>query len=205
MENIWDQRYGQEEYIYGKAPNAFFKQEINKLNPGTILLPAEGEGRNAVYAANMGWQVHALDMSEAGKKKAIQLASEAGVNIQYEICNLESCSIPKNEFDAIAIIFAHFPSKTRRLVYRKLAGALKPGGILLLETFSKKQLGKLSGGPRNIDMLNSMDELLADFATLNMRSVFEQTVELNEGDFHKGLAEVIRMIAIKPVLKSQTK
>lgn len=109
MENIWDIRYGKEEYFYGKEPNNYFKQEIGKLPPGKILLPGEGEGRNAVYAATLGWDVYAIDMSEAGRQKAFKLASEKGLNIRYEICNLQTYQYPVNEFDAVAIIFAHFP------------------------------------------------------------------------------------------------
>jgi SAM-dependent methyltransferase len=200
MENIWDQRYGQEGYIYGKAPNAFFKQETDRLKPGKILLPAEGEGRNAVYAAKNGWQVLALDMSQAGRNKALKLAEEAGVGIQYEICDLTSCLLPENEFDALAIIFAHFPSETRRLVYRKLLGALKPGGTLILETFSKKQFGKTSGGPQNLDMLNNIEELKLDFKDLDFKEISESEVDLQEGDFHVGKAKVIRIVAVKPII-----
>jgi ubiquinone/menaquinone biosynthesis C-methylase UbiE len=198
MENIWDQRYGQEEYIYGKVPNAFFKQQTDKLKPGKILLPAEGEGRNAVYAAGKGWHVFALDMSQEGRNKALKLAEEAGVGIQYEICDLTSCPLPENEFDALAIIFAHFPSKTRSLVYRKLVRALKPGGTLILETFSKKQFGKTSGGPQNLDMLNNIEELEYDFKGFDFKEIYEVEVDLQEGDFHAGMAEVIRIVAVKP-------
>jgi hypothetical protein len=72
--STWNERYGADEYVYGKEPNGFLKEFIDNHPPGKILLPAEGEGRNAVYAASKGWEVTAFDFSEEGKKKALKLA-----------------------------------------------------------------------------------------------------------------------------------
>ena len=88
MKDFWNDRYGRAEYAYGKEPNVFFKEQLDQLQPGKILLPAEGEGRNAVYAAEKGWQASAYDWSENAYKKAMQLAEEKKVNIDYQICSL---------------------------------------------------------------------------------------------------------------------
>jgi hypothetical protein len=197
MNDIWNTRYASKEYIYGSLPNEYFKQQIDKLTAGKLFLPAEGEGRNAVYAAKMGWKILAVDSSEVGKEKALKLASENKVEIQYDISDLVTYQYPINEYDVAGIVFAHFPSETRTLVYRAIADSLKKGGIIILETFSKKQLGKSSGGPQNPDMLNSAEELKSDFAGFEFIELYETQVELNEGLLHKGLAEVVRMLGVK--------
>ncbi len=197
MKDIWNKRYAEKEYAYGTGPNNYFKQQLDKLCPGKLFLPAEGEGRNAVYAAKLGWQVLAVDMSEMGKEKAMKLAAENEVEIKYQIDDLENYQYPVNEYDAVGIIYAHFLSNTRKQVYRKIAGSLKIGGALILETFSKNQLGKSSGGPQNIDMLNSLDEIKADFDGFDFIEQVEVQIKLDEGGLHQGLAEVVRILARK--------
>jgi len=89
MSQFWDERYGTENYVYGKEPNAFFSAQMERTEPGNMLLPGEGEGRNAVYAALKGWKVEAFDQSRVGQSKALNLASEMGVEINYKVCRLE--------------------------------------------------------------------------------------------------------------------
>jgi len=197
MKDIWNKRYAEKEFVYGTGPNNYFKQEIDKLKPGKLFLPAEGEGRNAIYAAQLGWEVVAVDMSEMGKEKAMKLAAEKKVKIQYHIDDLETFQYPVNEYDAAGIIYAHFPAKTKSHVYQKVAGSLKIGGFVILETFNKNQLGKSSGGPQNIDMLNSLDEIKAAFEGFEFIEQAEVQVNLNEGGLHNGMAEVVRILAIK--------
>ena len=104
MKDFWNDRYGRAEYAYGKDPNVFFKEQLDLLPPGKILLSAEGEGRNAVYAAEKGWQASAYDWSENACRKAIQLAEEKKVSIDYQICSLTDLSFEPESFDAIALI-----------------------------------------------------------------------------------------------------
>ena len=146
---MWNSRYAAEEYVYGKDPNAFFKAEIDKLVPGTLLLPAEGEGRNAVYAAGKHWDVHALDQSVEGRKKAFSLALGAGVTIRYDLADLMTVDLPAENFDAIGLIFVHLPSPVRNPFHIRVCEWLKPGGTLILEGFSKEQIRFTSGGPRD--------------------------------------------------------
>ena len=151
--NFWDERYSSHEYVYGIDPNEFFKQQIKNILPGKLLLPGEGEGRNAVYAAKHGWLVEAFDQSTNAQIKALNLAKKNNVNINYSVIDLKKLTPAENYYNAAAIIFVHFDSEERSVFHQSIIDSLKPGGKLILEVFSKNQLGKNSGGPQNIEML----------------------------------------------------
>lgn len=196
--NFWDERYSSEEYVYGTEPNQFFKEQIDKISvPGKLLLPGEGEGRNAVHAAKMGWQVDAFDQSSAGKLKALRLAEANNLTINYSIVDLAKFTPQKKYYNCAAIIFVHFNSEERKSFHQKIVEYLKPGGILILESFSKNQLGKSSGGPQNLEMLYSIEEIKNDFKEMRMILLEEKNVLLNEGDKHGGDASVIRYVGEK--------
>lgn len=197
MTEFWNERYATVEYAYGTEPNQFLRQILVKIPPGKILFPAEGEGRNAVFAAKLGWDVTAFDVSTEGKKKAEQLATLNEVKINYFIDNFENISLTINSFDCIVLIFAHMTLSKRKEYHQKLISFLKPGGILILEGFSKKQISNNSGGPRDINMLFSDDELRSDFELLSELTITETDYNLNEGPFHQGIASVIRANGIK--------
>jgi SAM-dependent methyltransferase len=191
--DFWNERYANEEFVYGTEPNDFFKQQLDKLQPGKILLPAEGEGRNAVYAATQGWEVTAIDFSIKGKEKALQLAKMKGVNITYEVAVIQEFQSDE-KFDVIGLCFAHFPADIRKQVHQHLLGFLKIDGHVILEGFAKAQLENVSGGPKNIDMLFSIEEIKDDFQQLEFELLQEMTIELSEGNYHKGIAKVIRFV-----------
>jgi ubiquinone/menaquinone biosynthesis C-methylase UbiE len=197
MNDFWNERYATQEYAYGVEPNQYFKEQLEKITPGKILFPAEGEGRNAVFAAKLGWQVFAFDPSTEGKRKAEKLAFENGASIDYQIAGYENIQYTPNSFDCIVLIFAHTHPLKRTEIHQKLTSYLKPGGILILEGFSKNQISYNSGGPRDIDMLFSKEELQSDFATFSELSVTETNYILDEGLFHQGTASVIRVFGIK--------
>lgn len=197
MNNFWNERFGNKYYAYGTEPNQFFKEQLIKLNPGNILFPAEGEGRNAVYAATMGWQVSAFDPSIEGKRKAELLALKNGVSIDYRIDDYEFVEFPCESFDCIALVFAHMNPVKREEYHKKLISFLKPRGTLILEGFSKNQINNKTGGPRDIDMLFSEKEMEFDFSSLSKLNITETEAVLNEGPFHQGLASVIRVVGIK--------
>ena len=197
MSEFWNERYALKEYVYGTEPNAFFKTQITKLSPGKILFPAEGEGRNALHAARLGWDVYAFDNSIEAKKKAGLLAHKHTVKIDYQVNDIEFADYPLDFFDGIVLIFAHFHPSERNVFHNKLLSFLKPGGTILLEGFSKKQLQFNSGGPRNIEMLFSAEEIQNDFKLLSKLELEETEIILDEGRFHQGPASVIRMIGEK--------
>lgn len=196
--NFWDDRFSGEEFIYGMEPNQFFKEQIDKIpKPGKLILPGEGEGRNAVYAARAGWQVDALDQSKIAKQKALMLAQQYGVQINYKVIDLNNFSPKKNSYNAAAVIFVHLPPAERVELHKKLIGSLTKGGIILLELFSKNQLGKESGGPQDISMLSSVEEIQSDFENMKTILIEERNLYLNEGSKHSGEASVIRFVGEK--------
>ena len=202
QQNFWNQRYAGENYAYGTLPNAYLKEKAMELAPGNILFPAEGEGRNAVFMANLGWEIHAFDQSVEGGNKALHLAADHNVEISYTISDVENIQYPENSFDALALIFAHFPGENRRSYHRKLSSFLKPGGHLIIEGFSKEhatfqKFNPTAGGPRDATMLYNMEELKKDFNDFEFIEATEEKVVLAEGEFHQGEALVIRIFAIK--------
>lgn len=197
MSQIWDQRYQSEEYIYGKAPNAFFASRLENIVPGHLLLPGEGEARNAVYAASRGWIVDAYDQSKMGQQKAMALASEFDVEINYRICQMEDFSYQENWYDVVGLLFFHSDPWKRKFLHRKVFETLKPGGTLILEGFHKEQLQRNSGGPRSIDMLFDEEDLASDFTLFETILLEKKEVVLDEGPFHQGLASVVRFHGIK--------
>lgn len=197
VNQFWNDRYGQPDYAYGTAPNQFLADVLAALPPGRLLLPAEGEGRNAVYAAAQGWLVDAFDFSEAGQQKALQLAAERGVRIQYKLADLLMFDTTER-YDALALIFVHIPPQPRQIMIRRFMSLLKPGGTFLIEGFHPKQIGNPSGGPSSAEFCYTVDELRALFATgFTIRQLDDQAITLAEGTYHHGPAHVTRLIATK--------
>ncbi|MCF8378335.1 MAG: class I SAM-dependent methyltransferase [Bacteroidales bacterium] len=194
MNEFWDTRYRTDEYAYGIEPNAFFKSKINLLKQGKILFPAEGEGRNAIYAAKHGFEAFAFDPSRVGRIKALKLADRNNVKINYQLNSYETIEYPPHHFEAIVLIFAHMPPLLRKKWHNKLLPFLKPGGYIILEGFSKEQLNYKSGGPGSIEMLFSMEEIKEDFTDLKVVEIEEKIILLNEGPNHQGEAAVVRAI-----------
>jgi cyclopropane fatty-acyl-phospholipid synthase-like methyltransferase len=197
MKDFWNQRYAEQKYAYGETPNVFFQEQLVSRQPGKLLLPAEGEGRNAVYAATLGWEVEAFDQSESGQAKALQLADRYGVKINYQVLTLEVVEFPENHFDAIGLIYTHFPAEKRKNYHQKLISFLKPGGYSFLEGFNQAQINYQSGGPRDSAMLFSPEVLLEDFSGMQIELLQEREVVLQEGLYHVGPAAVIRLVASK--------
>ncbi len=195
MKDFWNERYRDAEFAYGEAPNEFFRSVLDGLPAGKILLPAEGEGRNAVYVAWQGWQVWAYDFAEAGRAKALELAKRHGVQIHYDLTTHEEADYPENHFDVVALIYAHTPA--RKQLHEKAVRWLRPGGTLILEGFSKAQLQYASGGPRQEALLFDREQLESDFAALGALQVEEAVVELHEGRYHRGKGAVIRVVGRK--------
>jgi len=198
----WDDRYSNAEFAYGEEPNNYFKEQIEKLNAGAILFPAEGEGRNAIYAAKLGWKVAAFDISAEGKNKALKLAEANNVSIDYQVGELESLNYQPEQFEAIALIYAHFPAEIKSSIHKTLDKYLSQNGIIIFEAFSKKHLEYLAlndkvGGPKDMESLFSVGEIQADFFNYEIIELVEKEIELNEGLFHNGKGSVIRFVGRK--------
>jgi 2-polyprenyl-3-methyl-5-hydroxy-6-metoxy-1,4-benzoquinol methylase len=194
---FWNARYSEEGFAYGQTPNEFFKEQIDKLPVGKILFPCEGEGRNAAYAAALGWEVQAFDISDVGKQKAIDLAASFNAKINYEICNVADANFENNTFDAVVIIYSHLPETLRIELHGKIKNWLKPGGTVILEAYNPLQLNNNSGGPKDLDMLYSIETLMSDFHGIHFEILEEKQVTLNEGKYHIGIADVVRFVGRK--------
>ena len=198
MEPFWDKRYATSQFVYGQEPNRFFATALSKLNPGRILLPGEGEGRNAVYAAREGWKVDAFDQSRVGREKALAFASSLGVQIQYRACPLDEFPFQANHYHVVGLTFFHSPGSERTYLHEQIVNTLLPGGTVILEAFHKEQLGRNTGGPQSLDYLFDEEMLLSDFTGLTPVLLEKKLVLLNEGPFHQGEAAVIRFTGVKP-------
>lgn len=206
MQNMWDERYSTDEYVYGEAPNDFFKEIVDSLPVGKILLPADGEGRNSVYAAQKGWMVDAFDQSAQARIKAMQLAQKHGVEIDYRVMDFGDVEeqYPAESFDVIALTYAHLPVSLDFKIecHKKLLPLLKSGGLVILEGFSKEQLEYQqkypnARGPREESMLYSEDEIYLMFEGLEIIQLSVEEVTLSEGVGHQGKNSVLRFVGRK--------
>jgi tellurite methyltransferase len=185
----WNQKYNQEMYVYGKEPVAFLKQKIGVLKKGKALVLAMGEGRNAVYLAQNGFDVTGVDISDVAIEKCKKLAAERGTTVNAVVSDLTSYDMGKAQYDLITNFYYYDKS-----LFPKVIGALKPGGMFIFEQFSidhPKHGARF--GPRNPDYLVKPDELLELFKSFRILYYEDVVVELDEG-MHKGTAAVIRLI-----------
>ena len=203
MTEMWDNRYSSADYAYGTDPNKFLKETISGHQlSGRILFPAEGEGRNAIFAAKRGMDVTAFDISEEGKRKALNLAEKENVKIKYEVGNFFDLDLVKEKYDVVALIFAHFPPNILSEYHQGIANLLDDGGIIILEGFSKGHLplrhaNPEVGGPNKIEMLFSIESIKNDFPNFEIIQLEDLEVEMREGNYHNGTSKVIRFIGKK--------
>src|SRR5215213_5044368 len=193
---MWNERYASTEFAYGTEPNSFLVQNASLLTSPVLSL-AEGEGRNAVFLASLGLDVLGVDASDVGLAKAQTLAASRGLAIRTEVADLASYEPPENHHGSVISISAHFPSKVRNRLYPQLERSLKPGGIILLEAYTKAQISRNTGGPKDSDMLINLTEPEQQFP--NCEPILAQEIEREviEGKFHTGLACVVQFIARK--------
>lgn len=202
MAEFWDKRYGQEEFAYGKEPNEYIKEKLTLLPPGKILFPGEGEGRNAVHAAGLGWDVYAYDQSVKGMEKANGLASSKEVSIDYRICSFMEESYLPGEFDAIGLIYVHPEEQFKKIIHKRFDDYIKVGGHIIFEAFSKehkemKSTSGTAGGPSDIGRLYSVDEIKESFANYEIIELKKDIITLNEGFGHVGKSHVVRFFGRK--------
>jgi len=197
MKEKWDKRYSGDEFVYGEEANSLFMKHLDPKSKKRVLLPGEGEGRNALFAVKNGCYVHAFDQSEVGAGKAVNLVRSNGFSIEYQICSCEEFDAPNDYYDAIGLIFLHLPWPLREEFHFKMRKYLRQGGRIIAEFFSKKQIDLNSGGPKNLELLYSLEEIKEDFEGFDIILLEEKKIELNEGSLHKGLAWVIQLVAEK--------
>lgn len=195
----WDARYAEAEYIFGEEPNAFLKSQAGRLRAGmTALVPGDGEGRNGVWLAGQGLDVTTVDASRVGVEKSKALAARRGVPIRAIHADLEVWDWPVEQYDVIASIFLHFHPEVRVRMHARMQAALRPGGLVLLEAYTPRQLehrkAGVQGGPPP-EMLFTRDLLAKDFAAMEILELAEVDTTLAEGRRHVGPASVVRLVA----------
>ena len=193
---MWNERYTSDDFAYGTEPNSFLASNA-KVLIGPVLSLAEGEGRNAVFLASLGLDVLAIDGSEVGLAKARALAASRGLAIQTEVADLTTYEPPESSFGSVVSISAHLPSFIRTRLHRLVERCLKPGGIMLLEAYTKAQLARNTGGPKDPDLLMTCKEIETEFPNCDLILSQEIEREVVEGKFHTGLASVVQFIARK--------
>jgi SAM-dependent methyltransferase len=190
---FWDERYGAPGFAYGTTPNRWLEARVGDIRPGgRVLSLGEGEGRNAVWLAERGFSVDAVDASSVGLEKARELAARRGVRIRTQVDDLATYRPEPGAYDALVLVFVHLPPTLRSMVHAEGARALRPGGVLILEAFTPLQLGRPSGGPRQAELLYEVATLRSDFPGLDWTVLEEAEIELDEGPFHRGMAAVVR-------------
>lgn len=197
----WDAHYSEAEFVYGTAPNDFLAAEWRRLPPGRVLCLAEGQGRNAVFLAQQGYEVVAVDQSAVGLQKAQQLAAQRGVRIETVVADLADFVIEPAAWQGIVSIFAHVPRAVREAVHARVPAGLCPGGVFLLEAYTPRQweIGG-TGGPKDKDseLFMMLPALRRELAGLEFLLAQETEREVNEGGFHRGRAAVVQLLARRP-------
>ena len=194
--DFWNARYAEPGFAYGTEPNSFLVSQKQYLKPGMkALAVADGEGRNGVWLAQQGLDVLSVDGSEVGLRKARELAKGRGVSLRTELVDLTMWKWPEQEFDLVVAIFIHFMPEFRALMHASMLRALKPGGILIIEAFTPKQLEYKTGGPPVKEMLYTAEMLREDFKSGEILHLEEALTDLSEGPYHRGRAAVVRLVA----------
>jgi 2-polyprenyl-3-methyl-5-hydroxy-6-metoxy-1,4-benzoquinol methylase len=195
----WNQRFAGEEYIFGREPNEYLRANTPLLAPGgRALCVADGEGRNSVWLARQGFEVEAFDIAEVGVAKARKLAADADVSVAYHVAGCDDWQWAANTYGAVVAVFVQFadPAMRSRL-FTHMVHALKPGGVLILQGYTPKQLDYKTGGPGVLSHLYTAELLREAFASLQTIELVEYEADLNEGAHHSGRSALIGFVGRK--------
>lgn len=197
MKEFWNERYSEAQYAYGLEANDFLKAQA--IGSGLkVLCLAEGEGRNGIYLAKLGNEVTCIDYSEAGLQKTQKLAKQNGVEVTCVCADLGQMNLQAETWDLIIGIFAHFPKTVKEHIWPQVYDALKPGGQLIAEVYDEEQLRFGTGGPQQLDLLYSVEELETLLSTNFQHLLIEKVYrEVHEGTYHNGASSTLQVIAQK--------
>jgi 2-polyprenyl-3-methyl-5-hydroxy-6-metoxy-1,4-benzoquinol methylase len=198
--DFWDQRYATDAYIFGTAPNVFLASQSGLIRPGVRALAiADGEGRNGVWLAEQGVQVHAIDVSPVALEKARKLAAERGVTIDFEQADILDWNWPQATYDLVVAIFIQFaPPPERDRIIAGIRRSLKPGGLLIMQGYTPKQIEFATGGPANPANLYTADLLRDWFGDWDILHLAEHESVISEGSHHHGMSALIDLVSRKP-------
>lgn len=196
--NKWDERFDTPEYVYGTAPNQFLAETHTNIPKGPVLCLGEGEGRNAAFLAENGFEVTAVDFSSVGLKKAAELAAVRGFSIETVHEDLADYTIEPGRWNGIVSIFCHLPPSLRARVHRGVVAGLRPGGVFILEGYSPRQLEYRTGGPPTLELLMDLGTIKTELDGLVFKRAVELIREVREGVLHQGDGSVIQILGVKP-------
>lgn len=195
----WDARFGQPGYYFGTEPNTFLTRVLGLVPPaGSVLCVCDGEGRNGTYVASQGYDVTTFDISPVAVAKAQALAAERGVTTKANVSSVDEWEWTPDRFDAIAAIFIQFAAPDLRArLFDRMMGTLRPGGLLLLEGYTPRQLDYGTGGPPLAENMYTQDVLRASFALHEIVELTEYDAEISEGPGHHGMSALIDCVVRK--------
>jgi cyclopropane fatty-acyl-phospholipid synthase-like methyltransferase len=194
-QKMWDERFSQPEPVYGEEPNEFLVSQSMRFRPGMrLLVPADGYGRNGIWLAKQGFQVHTVDLSPVGVARARTAALAAGVGMTIECSDLSTWNWPENRFDGVLSIYLHLPEEVRKKTHAAMLRSVRQGGVVILEAFSTAQLRHSSGGPKQVELLYTTELLRDDFSEAEVIELEEKEIHASEGPMHSGKAAVVRAV-----------
>lgn len=195
--DTWNRRFGSPGYLFGTEPNAWLKEQAHRWPVGArVLCVADGEGRNSVWLARQGLVVDAFDIAEVGVAKARQLAADAGVAVRYTVAGVAAYAWPEAAYDGVAAIFIQFADPAlRQRLFKRMAASLKPGGTLVLQGYTPRQLDYRTGGPPQVSHLYTPDLLREAFAELDIVELRDYEADVAEGSGHHGRSALIGLVA----------
>ncbi len=193
----WNRRFDQDGYLFGTEPNAWLQQQAHHWAPGQrVLSVADGEGRNSVWLAGRGLRVDAFDISPVGVDKARRLAAAQGVTVDFTVSDCDSFPWPQASYDGVAAIFIQFADPALRTrLFAHLVDCLKPGGVLVLQGYTPKQLDYRTGGPPVLSHLYTEALLRDAFADMELLTLQAYEAEVHEGTGHRGQSALIGLVA----------
>lgn len=197
----WNRRFSEAGFLFGTAPNAWLAAHADHWPRGArVLCVADGEGRNSVWLARRGLQVQAFDIAEQGVAKARRMAAEHGVEVDYAVADCDAYAWPQGNCDGVAAIFVQFADPAlRERLFAQMVACLKPGGTLVLQGYTPRQLEYRTGGPPLVSHLYTAELLRQAFAGLDILILDEYEADLAEGTGHKGRSALIGLVARKPL------
>ena len=193
--DFWNEKFATTDYAYGTEPNDFLVSAVTNLKRGATLSLAEGEGLNAVWLAQQGFTVSAIEQSEKGVGKTLRLALKRGVIVMAERGELETFHIQPNSWDLVVSIYAHTPQELRRKLHRQVVAGLKPGGVFVLEAYTPAQIPNNTGGPKDASLMPTAELLRSELAGLVFDHIEEVERDVVEGSLHTGTAHVVQVVA----------
>jgi SAM-dependent methyltransferase len=198
--SMWNQRFSGDDYLFGREPNEYLRAKTLLLPAGgSVLCVADGEGRNSVWLAQQGFQVQAFDISEVGVAKARKLAADAGMSVDYSVADCEQWRWTAQSHDAVVAIFIQFADPDLRMrLFANMVHSLKPGGVLIVQGYTPRQLEYKTGGPGQLSHLYTADLIREAFRGLSIVELVEYEAELSEGSRHTGRSALLGLAATKP-------